>query len=249
MPITALGEFLRTRRSAALPSSVGLPAGGRRRVPGLRREEVAALAGVNVDYYTRLEQGRESNPSLQMVHGLSRALQLDPDSCGHLHRLAGLDPANRTAPAAEPDSALVELLGRWPSTPALVVDDVLTVLASNDAAIAVAPALTRGANLVAVLFDDAAARDALIEWDALAGDAVARLRLGWGRPASRAAAGRIVDELSASHAAFAQLWRRNEVRTSPRSEVRTRDGLELRLHAFAVEGTANLTLLVGAPVA
>src|SRR3569833_2041929 len=84
----ALGEFLRARRAATRPDSVGLPAGGRRRVPGLRRDEVAVLAGVSTDYYVRLEQGRERHPSAEDIIALGRVFDLDGDAVAHLHRLA-----------------------------------------------------------------------------------------------------------------------------------------------------------------
>ena len=87
-----LGAFLRAERARVEPSAVGLPAGGDRRVAGLRREEVAVLAVVSADYYTRLEQGRERNPSAQVLNGIAHALRLDPDARAHLFRLAGMAP-------------------------------------------------------------------------------------------------------------------------------------------------------------
>src|SRR3954466_109737 len=93
-----LGEFLRTRRSGLRPEDVGMASYGVRRVAGLRREEVAVLAGVNVDYYTRLEQGRERHPSPQVLDALSRAFHLDPDAHAHLHRLAGTAPTDSPVP-------------------------------------------------------------------------------------------------------------------------------------------------------
>lgn len=83
-----LGLFLRARRALVRPEDVGLSAGSRRRVAGLRREEVAVLAGVSTDYYVRLEQGRERNPSAQVIEALARVLGLEEDAVDHLHRLA-----------------------------------------------------------------------------------------------------------------------------------------------------------------
>jgi transcriptional regulator with XRE-family HTH domain len=108
----ALGEFLRARRARLRPEDVRVPASGRRRVPGLRREEVAMLAGVSTDYYVRLEQGRERNPSQQILDAIAGALQLDGETAAHLYRVAG-PTARRTrrtprvervppAPAATP---------------------------------------------------------------------------------------------------------------------------------------------------
>src|SRR3954463_7036062 len=87
-----LGAFLRAHRARVEPADVGLPGGGDRRVAGLRREEVAVLAVVSMDYYTRLEQGRERNPSPQVLNGIAHALRLDADGRAHLFRLAGLSP-------------------------------------------------------------------------------------------------------------------------------------------------------------
>jgi transcriptional regulator with XRE-family HTH domain len=85
---TALGDYLRARRELLRPQDVGLPTGGRRRVPGLRREELATLAGISPNYYVRLEQGRDRRPSAQVVEALARALQLDEDATGHAFPLA-----------------------------------------------------------------------------------------------------------------------------------------------------------------
>src|SRR3954451_20658317 len=92
-----LGEFLRARRAAVRPQDVGMASYGVRRVTGLRREEVAVLAGVNADYYTRLEQGRERHPSAQVLDALGRALRLGPDAYAHLHNLAGTAPSGQFA--------------------------------------------------------------------------------------------------------------------------------------------------------
>lgn len=92
-----LGEFLRARRAQRSPEDAGVLYAGRRKVPGLRREEVAVLAGVNADYYTRLEQGRETRPSPQVLDALCRALDLDPDASEHLHRLAATPSARALA--------------------------------------------------------------------------------------------------------------------------------------------------------
>src|SRR4051794_35841882 len=92
MVTTALGDFLRVRRAEITPGQAGLVTAGVRRVPGLRREEVALLAGMSVDYYVRLEQGRERHPSGPVLDALARALQLHADARQHLHRLAGLTP-------------------------------------------------------------------------------------------------------------------------------------------------------------
>src|SRR5882757_10886729 len=90
-----LGDFLRANRARVDPTVAGLRGGGSRRVTGLRREEVAVLAGVSADYYARLEQGRERNPSSPVLDAIGRALRLGPDALGHAYRLAGLTPSTR----------------------------------------------------------------------------------------------------------------------------------------------------------
>ncbi|MFI6079462.1 helix-turn-helix domain-containing protein [Streptomyces sp. NPDC051217] len=99
-----LGEFLRARRARLKPADVGMPSSGARRVAGLRREEVAVLAGVSADYYARLEQGRERSPSGPVVDALAQALRLDADAVGHAYRLAGLTPKAPRRTADEPDA-------------------------------------------------------------------------------------------------------------------------------------------------
>ena len=127
-----LGDYLRGRRATLVPADVGLPTTGVRRVPGLRREEVALLAGVSVDYYTRLEQGRERSPSVQVLDALAVSLRLDDDGRRHLFGLAGSTPRPRGAPAVGTvDPSLLRLMQAWPDNPALVYNRAYDVLAAN----------------------------------------------------------------------------------------------------------------------
>lgn len=128
-----LGEFLRLRRERLRPEDAGLPGGGRRRTPGLRREEVAALAALSPDYYSRLEQGRVTTPSESALASLARALRLSGDERDHLFLLAGLHPPAPHSPRAHVDPALTYLLDVLHDTPAQVADDLLTVIAQNRA--------------------------------------------------------------------------------------------------------------------
>ncbi|MGW4197583.1 helix-turn-helix transcriptional regulator [Streptomyces sp. NPDC005004] len=131
MTTTDLGDAIRRWRDRLAPGDVGLPAGGRRRAAGLRREELAQLAGISVDYVTRLEQGRASNPSSQVVQALTRALRLSGEERDHLHRLAGLAPPGpRTVPVFIPPS-VHRLLDRLAHTPVAVHDATWTLLAAN----------------------------------------------------------------------------------------------------------------------
>ncbi|MFI5907986.1 helix-turn-helix transcriptional regulator [Dactylosporangium sp. NPDC051541] len=132
MDDNALGEFLRSRRERLRPEDVGLPGGGRRRTPGLRREELAVLAALSPDYYSRLEQGRVRSPSPAALTSLVRALGLSGDERDYLFRLAGQQPPPTRA--AQVDPAMLYLLEALGTTPAQVADDLLTVLAQNRAA-------------------------------------------------------------------------------------------------------------------
>ncbi|MEV4322702.1 helix-turn-helix transcriptional regulator [Microbispora rosea] len=128
-----LGSFLRSRRDRLRPEAVGLPGGGRRRVPGLRRDEVAELASLSADYYTELEQGRGQTPSEPVVHALARALRLGPDETAHLFHLAG-HPAPFGAEPVQMQSALQQLMTRLENTPAMVITDIHEVVVQNHTA-------------------------------------------------------------------------------------------------------------------
>jgi transcriptional regulator with XRE-family HTH domain len=130
-----LGAFLRTRRDRIRPGDVGLPAGPRRRVPGLRRDEVAQLAGVSVDYYNELERGAGSQPSEQMLAALARALRLTRDERDYLFHLAER-PVPQSGTAVHIHPGMLDLLSRLPSTPAQVITDLHEPLVQNPLAIA-----------------------------------------------------------------------------------------------------------------
>ncbi|MGP4114732.1 helix-turn-helix transcriptional regulator [Streptomyces sp. 4N509B] len=133
----ALAAFLKSRRDRVRPSEVGLPAGPRRRVPGLRREEVAQLAGLSADYYTELERGRGVQPSAQVVAALARALRLNGDERDHLFRLADRPvPPAAHGPTAHVQPALLGLLDQLTTTPAQIITDLHETLAQNSLAVA-----------------------------------------------------------------------------------------------------------------
>ncbi|GAA1280802.1 helix-turn-helix transcriptional regulator [Streptomyces javensis] len=155
--------FLKSRRDRIRPADVGLPAGPRRRVPGLRREEVAQLAGLSADYYTELERGRGAQPSAQVLTALARALRLNGDERDHLFHLADrpVPPATH-GPAAQVQPALLGLLDRLTTTPAQVITDLHQTLVQNELAAALVgrPPAVRGpaASLVYRWFTDPDAR-------------------------------------------------------------------------------------------
>jgi transcriptional regulator with XRE-family HTH domain len=151
-----LGEYLQSRRKLVSPESAGVTRAGRRRVPGLRRDELALLAGVSTDYYVRLEQGRDRNPSPQVLDSLARVLQLDDEATAHLHGLGGRERhVRRTGELHEHVSpSIQELIAKWYDTPAYVRGRRLDVLASNSLAPKLSPQFTPGVNLLRAAFLD-----------------------------------------------------------------------------------------------
>jgi transcriptional regulator with XRE-family HTH domain len=133
---TELGAFLRSRRARIRPADVGLPHGPRRRVPGLRRDEVAQLAGASVDYYNELERGAGSQPSEQMIAALARALRLTADERDYLYRLADRPVPTSGGPASHVHPGMLDLLTRLTATPAQVITDLHVTLVQNPSAVA-----------------------------------------------------------------------------------------------------------------
>lgn len=163
MNLPELAAFLKSRRDRIRPADVGLPTGPRRRVPGLRREEVAQLAGLSADYYTELERGRGAQPSAQTLAALARALRLRGDERDHVFHLAARPvPPAAHGPAAHVQPALLGLLDRLTTTPAQVITDLHETLVQNEAAAALIgrPPAVRGpaASFVHRWFTDPAAR-------------------------------------------------------------------------------------------
>jgi transcriptional regulator with XRE-family HTH domain len=133
---SGLGAFLRSRRERITPADVGLPAGRRWRTPGLRREEVAQLAFISTEYYTRLEQARGSSPSRKVLAGLARALRLSDAERIHLHHLAGMPPGPPPGPSRDVRPSILDLVRRLPLAAAGVMSAIYEVLAWNDLAAA-----------------------------------------------------------------------------------------------------------------
>ncbi|WP_394620014.1 helix-turn-helix transcriptional regulator [Lentzea sp. JNUCC 0626] len=208
----ALGRFLRSRREELTPGDVGLPTTGRRRVPGLRREEVAVLAGLSTDYYTRLERGRECRPSSQIVDAISRALGLREDELRHLYRLARLDPAVGVAsPSRTVSPGVRRLMEGWTSYPAMVIDRTLDVLARNQFAAELHSGFALTDNLVRMTFLDPFAHRFFTEWDRVARETVGHLRLATGHQPGLPRLHELVSEASAASERFRSLWERHHV--------------------------------------
>jgi transcriptional regulator with XRE-family HTH domain len=207
-----LAEFLRSCRSKLQPDDVGLPRGSRRRVAGLRREEVAMLAGISTDYYHRIEQGRE-RPSDQVLGALARAMHLSPDAAAYMCNLASDNGSRDHIPRIDRPMhpALQDLLDGWPLSPAHIHDVTATVVLANDLAAALSPTFAQGANPLRSLFLDPATRDFYRNWDGLTAWAVRWLRSFVGdNPVPRLHA--LVDELSARSERFLALWEGHDVK-------------------------------------
>lgn len=212
---TPLGEYLRARRELIRPEDVGLPNAGRRRVPGLRREELALLAGISADYYLRLEQGRDRHPSAQVLDALARALRLDEDATAHLHRLGVPEKSRRRPRPRRPErvpEGIRQLISTWSHTPAFVQGRLLDVLAANPLAEAVSPLFTPGTNMLRALFLDPATAAAHGSWEASTEGSVAVLRSLVGPDVDDPALAELVGELSVRSERFRRLWARHDVR-------------------------------------
>ncbi|XRQ08628.1 helix-turn-helix transcriptional regulator [Actinomadura welshii] len=213
-----LGDFLRARRAALRPEDVAMASYGTRRVAGLRREEVAVLAGVNADYYTRLEQGRERNPSAQVVDALSRALRLDADAREHLYRLSGTTPDDRpsTRAAERVDPALRQLMDGYPHTPAFVMNRTLDLLACNALADALYSPFDPADNLARMTFLDPARHRFYTDWEKAAQATVANLRQAVGYDPDDPRLAELVRDLTERSTDFTRLWDAHTVRGKTR---------------------------------
>ncbi|GAA0389473.1 helix-turn-helix transcriptional regulator [Microbispora corallina] len=219
MDRSALADFLRRRREALRPEDVGLPMGARRRAPGLRREEVAALAAMSTDYYTRLEQRRGPQPSEQMLASLARALRLTGDERDYLFRMAGHNAPAPVTAATHVAPALLRVLDRLDDTPALILSNLGETLVQN--------------RMADALFGDKSghtglARSGIYRWftdpserlrypeedrDRQSRAQVANLRVAYGSMGPRSRAGELVRALQKASTEFAELWDRHEVAT------------------------------------
>jgi transcriptional regulator with XRE-family HTH domain len=210
-----LGAFLRSRRARLRPEDLGLPAyGGRRRVPGLRREELAQLAGVSVDHYVRLEQGRTLHFSEAVLDAVARALRLDAVERAHLYRLARPWPdGTERESEAEPQPVrpgLRRLLETARDVPAYVIGRNADILAWNPLAAALLTDFgalpPRERNLVRLVFLDEGMRRLYADWRAKASDVAAFLRLDAGRHPGDPRTAALVAELSAASPEFREIW-------------------------------------------
>lgn len=215
--VGGLGDFLRARRGGIKPTDVGLPAGtGLRRTPGLRREELAALAGVSIDYYIRLEQGRENNPSPAVLDSLADALKLDEEERTHLHALT-----RHTArhPNPDPEQArpgIHQLLETVRPCPAYVLNQVSDMLAANPEGLALFHGLADWPpprrNTARYTFLHPAARELFTDWEHSAATTAANLHAVAAANPDAAGLTDLIEELTEHSPEFAKLWQRYDIR-------------------------------------
>ncbi|MER7793320.1 helix-turn-helix transcriptional regulator [Streptomyces sp. NPDC097640] len=248
-------EFLSSRRARITPEQAGLPAyGSKRRVKGLRREEVAMLAGVSIDYYVRLERGNLSGASDSVLQALAQALRLDEAERDHLFslaRAAGPSPRRRT-PAAKVRPATQQVLNAITEAPAWVHNGRHDVVAVNRLARGLyVPMLAgprRPANASRFLYLDPAARDFFVDWDKIATDAAATLRLEAGRNPHDRALIELIGELSTQSEAFRQRWASHNVQFHRSGQKRLRHPvigqLDLTFESMELPSDPGLTLNV-----
>jgi len=216
-----LADFLRSRRERIAPADVGLPAGPRRRTPGLRREETAQLAFISTEYYTRLEQARGPRPSREVLAGLSRALRLSDAERDHLHHLAGAPPGPAPGPSREVRQSILDLLHRLPQAAAIVTSATYEVIAWNDLAAALMEDFSalsrRNRNLVRRVFLGPHRQGRRLygvsDADAFARASAQRLRATAARYPDDPEVINLVNDLLAGSEDFSRLWASHDVST------------------------------------
>jgi transcriptional regulator with XRE-family HTH domain len=257
--VSELAAFLRSRREHLTPADVGLRDSGRRRTPGLRREEVATLAGVSIDYLVRLEQGRDTNPSPSVLAALADALRLNDSERLHLHHLVMAHKTPDLCPSTVESDVAVrdtvqDLLVRLDPTPAFVAGPYGDVLATNAAwrRLVEPTGLLDGSppNLARHAFLHPAARDVYLVWDLAADDLVAQLRacsLRWSHDPAYTA---LIEELSGS-ADFASRWAAHDSEPRGRGEMRLvhpqLGTLRVAHESLGVDGEAEQRLVTWLP--
>ena len=247
-----LGAFLRARREQVTPEQAGISSDGTRRVPGLRREEVAMLAGISGDYYLRLERGRDRNPSTQVLEAIARVLQLDDEHMAHLLTLVAETPRRRrrrTRKATVPAGTLSLLHSLV--QPAFIEDRYFDILATNRLAGALSPGLTVGGNQLRDLFLEPAEQARYPDWEGMTECFVASLRQAVGTDIDDPRFIELTGELALASPRFRQLWARYEVRGQRATLIRFEHPqvgpLTLNRDRMSIGGTDGLMLVVYHP--
>lgn len=247
-----LGDYVRARRELVTPEQVGIPVMGVRRVPGLRREEVAMLAGISVDYYLRLEQGRDRNPSVQVLESLARVLRLDDDATAYLLRLGADKPRRRQRRRRKETvpPGIASLVAMLP-LPATVEGRYFDVLAANALATALSPRLVAGANRLRDVFLDPAEQALYPDWENATVGMVAGFRESVGTDTDDPRFIELVGELCLASPRFSRLWARHDVEAcegAPKHIDHPQVGsLRLNRERLAIGGAAGQMLVVHHP--
>lgn len=247
-----LGDYIRARRERVTPEQVGIPVLGVRRVPGLRREEVAMLAGISVDYYLRLEQGRDRNPSAQVLESLARVLRLDDDATAYLLRLGAGEPRRRRRrPRKEVVAPGITKLVTTLPLPAFVESRYLDILAANALATALSPRIAPGANRLRDVFLDPAEQALHPDWEKATAVMVAGFRNSVGSDTDDPRFIELVGELSLASPRFSRLWARHDVRVCEGAPVHIDHpqvgGLRLNVERLGAGGTTGQKLVIYHP--
>jgi transcriptional regulator with XRE-family HTH domain len=248
----ALGAFLSARRALVTPQQAGIPDVGVRRVAGLRREEVAMLAGISADYYLRLERGRDRHPSVQVLESIARVLQLDDEHLAHLLALVADAPRKRRRrPRKETVPPGARKLLDSLVQPAFIEGRYFDILASNSLARALSPALVEGGNQLRDLFLNPAEQAYYPDWEQITECFVANLRQAVGTDVDDSRFIEITGELSLASPRFRQLWGRHEVRGQRGTPIRFHHPqvgeLTLNRERLGIGGTEGQMLVVYHP--
>ncbi|MER6160512.1 helix-turn-helix transcriptional regulator [Streptomyces sp. NPDC001868] len=249
--LEGLGQFLRARRERLSPADAGLPSAGRRRVPGLRRDEVAALTGVSLSYYSRLEQGRELNPSIRVLETMARVLRLAEEDKRELFRLAQPTARRRTKSPARVERVrphLRQLIESWTRTPAFIVGHAQDLLATNALTNALYRDFAQHDNVLRMLFLDPAAKTFYRNAERAKHRAVADLQQTAASTPEDARILELVGELSVRSGEFRSLWAREYTRVPP-YEVKQMyhsvvGDLELRHEALHIRSAPGQQLVI-----
>jgi transcriptional regulator with XRE-family HTH domain len=251
------GAFLRSRRERLTPSDVGLPDGFRRRTPGLRREEVALLAGVGATWYTWLEQGRDVRPSAEVLSALADALRLDAAERRHLYILNDRPPPEpRPTGPERVEQPLLRVLGSLTGQPAYVLGRRWDVLAWNRAAELLFGDYGKlegdSRNIMHIVFADQAHRKLLVDWDEVASTALAMFRADSARYAGDPDFERLIGTLMRVSPEFRALWPRQDVLRPSSAHKRIKHPVAGRMTfeytGFEVTGQADMKLVVYTPL-
>ncbi|MFI6036059.1 helix-turn-helix transcriptional regulator [Streptomyces sp. NPDC051315] len=248
--VEGLGRFLRSRRELLSPAAVGLPSTGRRRVPGLRRDEVAALAGVSASYYMRLEQGRELNPSQRVLEAVARVLKLSDEDRLRLFHMAQPTTRRMRSPlrVERVSPPLRQLIESWTRTPAFIIGHAQDILAANDLARALYSDFAQQDNVLRMLFLDPAAKAFYRNPERARHRAVADLQQTAAETPDDPRILALVGELSVRSGEFRSLWAREYSRVPPYKVKQMHHSaigdLELHHEALTIRSAPGQQLIV-----